>query len=296
MTTTVGELIIDTRRLLGGAGRGQRNRLTDVLSTTIDQFSVDFPLKGLSTGVYITIDDEMMYVYAVDGTTQNVTVERGVLGTTPATHAAGTFIEVSVRFPKPFIRQALEDEIRSWPGEIYTTETLALTAVSSRPDLDLTGIDTNFYRILEVLGAPKPGEYRWRELSYRIERNMDTGDYSSSVALILTHSPPVSGRVRVTYGKPFTLTAFGTDATTIASIGLTSSMLDIPPLGAAARLLGPREIVRTDSGAQGEIRIPEEVPPGYTVQTGTTFLQLRNLRLAEEARRLLNQHPWRRVA
>lgn len=50
-------------------------------------------LTGLSAGMTVLVDDEQMYVTAVtDSTTDSVTVERGVNGTTAATHLTGAAI------------------------------------------------------------------------------------------------------------------------------------------------------------------------------------------------------------
>ncbi len=72
-------------------------------------------------------------------------------------------------------------------------------------------------------------------------------------------------------------------------------MLDIPRLGAAWRLLTPREITRSNVQAQGEARDTREVPPGTILRDAAGIQAQRDRRLREEAERLLNDYGWRRA-
>lgn len=74
----------------------QTRTLTPTIAEALDasETEVDVSgLTGLSAGMTILIDSEQMYVTATtDGVTDSITVERGVNGTTAATHDSGAAI------------------------------------------------------------------------------------------------------------------------------------------------------------------------------------------------------------
>jgi hypothetical protein len=74
---------------------------------------------------------------------------------------------------------------------------------------------------------------------------------------------------------------------------MPTSTFDIAPLGAAWRLLAPREIKRTFTESKGEERDNREVPAGHITQTAASLKRLRDQRLDEEAAELRAQYAWR---
>ncbi len=89
----------------------------------------------LSIGNYIKVDNEFMLVTGVNTTTNTLTVKRGVLGTTPATHDAGA--TVSTYTIEPIVSQTVARQV----GKIYanrggyTGQTTDVGTFSYPPDL-----------------------------------------------------------------------------------------------------------------------------------------------------------------
>lgn len=293
MTTTVADLILDTQALLTGSQRQKLNKLSaDPTTGTTFTFTYTPKFRG---GSYLSVDDEIVYVWEVDAPSSTATVERAQFGTTSVAHDSGSIVEVNPLYPKVRIRRALQDDVRSWPTNVYQVESLDLTVGASARAVDVTGIDdSNFFTILQVLRSPVVGGDSWTETGYRVERNLNTGEFASGVALILDHAPGGSGAtLRVTYAKRFDVSTF-TDATTLATIGLEETMYDIAPYGAAWRLISGREGNRTRTDAQGEARAAAEVPPGHILRTAEEYRRLRDVRLEQEAERLTGRWPWNR--
>lgn len=303
--TTVATLIGQTRRHLVGMSRGSLNRLdADIgISTTTAVATFDLG-TSIAKNAYIAIDDEIMYVYDVDQTAKSITMERAQLGTTGNGHSAGTQIECNPRFPKPVIRDALQQEIASWPRTVYQVSAVSLNVPTNNLSVDCAGIPANFYEILEVVRRPNTASSQqqlsslstsWPEVGFRYERNMAVTDYPSGTALFLNSSQFGGYTVRVTFSAPFTVSIFDDSTDLEATCGLARSMIDIPPFGAAATLLAGRESSRSAMEAQGEARAPVEVPVGATLRSASGLQQWRDKRLTEEGIRLIGDNGWRRT-
>ncbi len=88
--TTTDTLITDTEEHLLGGDRDEQNRLSNTVDNVQTQISFDFPLGGIQQGAYVNLDIETMYVWSVNSASSTATVQRGMLGSTPAAHTAGT--------------------------------------------------------------------------------------------------------------------------------------------------------------------------------------------------------------
>jgi hypothetical protein len=110
------------------------------------------------------------------------------------------------------------------------------------------------------------------------------------VSLFLYEQPPVGRTMHIRYKGEFVAlpAVLATDVTTT---GLASTAWDIPPIGAAARLLMGRESRRSSVDAAPESRQASEVPPGTARSAAQGLMALRNQRIKEEASRLKARHP-----
>lgn len=288
---TVGGLVEETRRWLHGSIKSEMDVLNGSIASATASVTVTDAAGGIVPGAYLAIDDEVVYVRSVSGSV--ATVLRGQLGTTKASHATDTVVEVQPRFPKPFIKDALRAEIRSWGQRLFATQTVEATASSSYRSqaLDIAA-PAGWYRILEVLHAPDSNRTSYskvweRVYKWRMVRDADPGDFATNnVAIIIQENIP-SVDIRVTFAKPFALGVFE-DATDLGGdIGLDEGMFDIPAVGAAWRLLATQEAPRTDTRAQGISKRAEQVPPGHSSGASQGLKRIRDERLQEEHERLL---------
>ena len=76
-----------------------------------------------------------------------------------------------------------------------------------------------------------------------------------------------------------------------ATTGLLTNQLDIPALGAAARLMGVREAKRTFIERSVDSRRAAEVPAGSSARAAAVLMQLLNGRIKSEADRLRQLFP-----
>lgn len=295
MPTLVSTLIEDTKRLLYGAGRLSLNRIPspgiDNSQTTV---AMEFELLDIVRGSLISIDDEIMYVISAMPSSKQAVVMRGFLGTTAATHATAAFVEVNARFPRQYIKRALQREVDSWGGRLFkvTTQPIDFTSTTRIYDLGVS----NFINVLSIQLSAYSGRttrsaaYRWQVL-----RDEDTSLFPSGTAIELLGGYPQNGTMRVKLSQKFDVTTWD-DATDVESLGLASSMVDIPPIGAAWRLMSTKEIQRTNLTAQPEPRLASEVPAGHIASVGAQLKKLRDDRIEEERWTLQERYPVRGVA
>ena len=84
-------------------------------------------------------------------------------------------------------------------------------------------------------------------------------------------------------------------STNVSVTGLQPSATDLPPIGAAIRLMAGREIKRNFTESQGDTRRSTEVPPGAIAQSANGLARLRQTRIAAEAARLHALYPSYRL-
>lgn len=290
MAVLASDLVEETRSLLDSGSRPEMNRLTTTMNTSVTSVVVDFALGSIVTGSYITIGLETMYVWSSTGST--ATVERGMLGTAKAAHTAGDIVWVNPRWSSFTILRAINAELASYSSPswgLFQMKTVDITYSPATYGYDLTSV-TDLIDVYEL---------RWKGYAtgdwplirrWSLARNMATSEFASGLALMLEEGAGAGKTIRVRYKAPFAaLTALTSDVQTVA--GFPSTANDIPPLGAAARLVAAREVKRAFTDSQPESRTASEVPPGTNRQAAGTLLQIRDARLREESSRLSQRYP-----
>lgn len=289
--TTIGDVVGRVNRKVNGSLRQPFNKLAVAMDASQTTVQLAQAALGVSQGSYLGIDDEIVYVYDFSAGTLTASIERGVNGTTPATHDIGTFVEVDWRWFSVDVLDELGNEIRSWPEDLFVVRTtdVAVGNVGSTFDVALTG-----FRHVLAIHRSRTGSDRWADVTanHSVTTGLPTSSYPSGNALIAPLSNWGVGTVRVTYAADFT-TATIERATPLATIGLSPSLTDALEYGAAYRLLAPREAQRSSVESQPEPRQSSEVAAGVTLRAAAGFKQLRDERIAEEVTRLRGLYPIR---
>jgi len=264
--------------------------LTANVTSTATSIQLQDDLPGITSAAIFGVDAELMYVRTTPVRPTTATVTRGWLGTTPAAHSLGDPVEVNPRVPVVEIKRALKDEIASWGSSVFRRAALDASTGSSTRTIDLSAFDQGCFSIIGVWKTATSSQGRaYPRAKYRIVASVP--DFPNGV-IVLNDNPGTASIYTVIAGTPFDLTTWDDDTDLETDCGLEASMLDIPPLGAAWRLLAPREIDRMEMGTQGEPRSAQEVQGGMTAAVARGLKALRDTRLADEAARLKNMYPW----
>ena len=250
--------------------------------------------SGIVKGVIIEINEELMYVTSVDGTTVNVI--RGYGGSTASStgHAVDSLVRVSPKFPTHRIIDAINHDLRdlsSPDSGLFQIKTTSFTYNAAIDGYDLTGLtNEEVQSIYSVTYAQVGVEAREPEvISWKLRRNRDTASFSSGLALVLYGTAWPGKKVTVSYKSPFTSITSG--STALSTVGLPTTAYDLPPLGAAMALMTTRPIRREFLDAEGTSRMAAEVPPGAISASFRDLMGRREARLRAESARLATMYP-----
>lgn len=290
---TVSDLIETTKRHLYTGFEEEKNRLNGAIDNAVDTFLLRYPLKGLTPGTIFSIDLEEMRVWETSNL--QVVVERGVNGTSPAAHDNLSVVTVKPKFSNFRILQALNDDLldlSSPMSGLYQVLTTTITYSPQTSGYDIPTAATN--TILGVIDVtydtPGPDKALTRIDGYALRRNVtDTTDFPSGVGLVIYEGGFPSFPVRITLAASFGQWTGLTQTHT--TVGLPDTATDLPPLGAAVRLVSGRDIKRSFSESQGEPRRAEEVPVGAAAGSLRGLMLLRQQRIVAEAARLERFYP-----
>lgn len=300
--TTTSDLIQATRQHLFSGQPEQLNRLASGIDADDASLTALYSLGGIQAGAIIEIDLEQIFVFSVSSTTKTINdCIRGFNGTTAATHSANAQITVNPKFPNARILQAINDDLSDLSSPVnglYQIKTVDITYNPVTYGYNLTSV-TDIISIAEVRFRTPGPQKTWPQInSYALLRNMPTtgqyADFASGNAIVVYESAQPGYPIRVRYRAPYaSLTSLTNNVLTIS--GLQATAHDIPPLGAAVRLVAGREVKRNFDEAQGEPRRADEVPPQASLQSTKELIRLRQQRIMAEAARLVTTYSYEMV-
>lgn len=295
--TTTADLIAETKRHLQSMQREPMNRLGSPLTVTSTNVTFEFDAGAVQPGAHLQVGLELMYVWSVEISTKTATVQRAQLGSAASAHDTGAVVTINPKFPDFAILKAINDDLSdlsSPTNGLYGIRSIDLTYAPGASGYDLIGV-TDLLEVIEVrqrLG--QSSAYRqWPVLTnYDISRNVSTTDFPSGLALFLYEGAGAGQPIRVLYKSGFNRLATLADDVEVVT-GMPESMHDLPPMGAAVRLVAPREIKRNFTEAQGEPRRAGEVPPGAVGNSMRLVAGARQNRIVAEAAKLAQTYPER---
>lgn len=248
--TTLGDIINDV--LLSVEGWGLNQGRSAFISTVggINASASSFTVgsaENLSEGV-AEIDDELVYIQSISGTTITLAPDgRGYRGTTAASHAQNARVTMNPIAPRTVIKQKINDTIRGvYPklrgkGSTEFTYSGAITTYNLPADCD---------EVLQVTYDAVAPTGEWpRVYHYSVDKNANTTQYAGGKSISI-YSVVENGRtVRVVYTKKPTTLSASSDLLTTSGLAETARACIVA--GAVWRLvsyLGPA-LLRNDSVA-----------------------------------------------
>jgi len=292
---STGQAWIDRgRRYLLSGQREERNTLASSYTAGGTTLTLSSALGGITAGSRLSVGLNVFYVTAVNAAGLTATVLGGQDGSTDANASSGAVVRVNPRWTDFDILEELNSDLADLSGPdngLFQMKTVDLTFSSSFIGYNLTSV-TDLIDIYDVRYKNTGSAKDWPRIpkdGYRLQRNADTSIFASGLALQL-FDPAASGQtVRVSYRSGFT--ALANAATALSTTGLPSTAYDLPPLGAAIRLMAGREVKRNQTEAQGDTRRAAEVPPGAVGNSPRGLMALRERRIQAEAARLTAAYP-----
>lgn len=292
MSTLASDLVEQTRAHLYSGQESEFNRLDGALTNSATAFTLKYPLGSIARGAIISIDLEDIRVWETSALSVTV-CERAVNGTAAASHSDLASVEVRPKFSKFRVLRAVNEDLRDLSSPVnglFQVKTVDITYNAAIQGYDLTGV-TDIINLLELRWKQSGPSKNWPLIrKHALVRNMATTEFASGMAVFL-YEPAFPGlAIRVRYSADFTaLTNLTDDVQTVA--GLPVSANDLPPIGAAIRLVAPREIKRNFTEAQYDPNRLEEVPAGAELASTRGLQLLRQQRIISEEARLASDWP-----
>lgn len=276
------------RQFLSGA-RENMNRLSSNVGANATTLEFDFDINDIAEASYIEIDTEVYRVWGVDRTTNSVTVQPAMIGSTSSTHTAGALAYINPRVFRHAAMRALNDELAalSSPANgLYAVGTYEFQSEATVYDYPLPSF-TIIDGLRVEIKAIDSIEHWHKLLLWDVRPASDTTDFTSGYSLFIPDPMP-NRTVQFVYSYEFSpLSALTDDIENVS--GLPATAQDILPLGIILRLGSIREIKRNFTESQGDTRLATEVPPQAVQNSFSAVRALRQQRIDEEAARLIRQ-------
>lgn len=257
-------------------------------ATTATLYSTDSVGRGL-----IEIDDELIWVDAVDRNTGTITIPpygRGYKGSTAASHTSGTMVTLNPTYSRKAIKTAINDTIRAVFPQLYGVSKYTFTYSPAVTTYSLpSSVESIIAISFEAIGATK----EWVPVrGWRQDATSNVSAFNSTNSVTITSFVDPGATVQVAYTmEPEPLESNSDEFAD--TTGLPESAKDVIVLGAAYRLLSTVDPNRLSfSNAEAESQ-SSQIQFGSGTNTAKYIYALYQQRLAEEASKLVGKFPVR---
>lgn len=291
--TSGNDWINTTRSYLLNGFSEERNKLSLPYTAGSGTLHFSYSLNGIRQGARLCIGTNTFYVWSVDG--QTAVVSGGEDGSTDANAAVGALVRVAPRFTDDEIWKALTadlGDLSSPANALFGIGTVDLTYNPTVNGYDLGAVSDSLLSIYELkylTPGPQMDNPRIPVNGWRLNRNATTSQFPSGLSVQLFMPAYPGYNLRVVYRSSLSMPTSA--LSNVSSTGLMASAYDLPPIGAAIRLMSGREIKRNFTEGQGDTRRAGEVPPGAIMQSTRSLQVLRGQRISAEAARLDALYP-----
>ena len=287
----VSDWVAKTRGYILNGIQEERNKLASAYTKGGTTLTFQYPLGGIQPGSRISAGLNTFYVWEVSG--NSATVSAGEDGANDQDLDSGTIVRVRPRFTDHEVLDAINDELRDLSSPyngLFSMNEVEFTYESAYTGFELDAPD--LIQVYEVRWQDSGSQRDWPRMpstEYRIVQNAPTSDFGSGTA-IFVYGGAESGRpIRVLYKANFTTLNSLSSGVRISGLGDTA--WDIPPMGAAIKLMASREIKRNLTESQGDTRRANEVQSGALANSYRGLAAIRASRIAAERSRLDAQYP-----
>jgi len=290
--TTLSFWLAETRDHLEGSTSGEANILGANYTPGAGTLSLRNALGNIGPGAWLSCGLNVFLVTAVSQLGKTADVIGGQRGSTDVACTAGSMVRVNPRFTDFQIAREINRHLATMSSPRVGLCQVSSTVIDyngSVQGYDLPASD--LIRVLEVRREQVGPSMNWPLVDtamWDVMRTAPSG-FASGTALILKEGW-TGLDVQIVYAKAFTPIAYNPTAD-VSTTGVSVEMEDIPPLGAAIRLMSGREVSRNQTDAQGDTRRAQEVPQGAVLRSYQGLQMLWNERVGEESARLRARYP-----
>lgn len=291
--TTMRDMIADTRRMAYGSLHDQINLVAQPYTAGDTTLVLDMDITGITPGMSLSSDLNVWYVKGTEPSTNSVFVIPGFDNSPQKDVAVNQFVYIKPRVTDWYMFETMNQEILrlSTPEHgLYQIASWEAPVDPTWQTYDFPSEAENMIGMLRVRFR-MPGStdvwYDIPEKAYRIQIE----DGVSRIRLL--RNIPSGTDIKFLYKAPFQQAENLSDNVNTVC-GLSATMVDIPTLGCLATLLRTTESRRGQVQQQGDARRASEVSPGSNMQIASMVEKDHQMRIWEEAARLIQRVPIQR--
>ena len=288
--STIRDLVADVRRTVYGTMTEQINLIQESASAGVTEIKLELGTDGITRGTMISSGLNVWYVKGVSPNDNTVFVIPGYDNAPLQDVEAGDIVSVRPRLTDWYAFNTINDEIKklsSPTNGLYRLDSWLANSDSTYQTYDVPVEAQSMVNLLRVRWRAPGTPDVWAELPPRAWK----WQLAEGVNRIQLYANiPSSTEVEFTYKAPFTV-AHSLDDDPVADCGLSESMLDIPPLGAAIMLLRTTEARRNQIQTQGDSRRAAEVSTSGNASIANQMQREYDSRVNDEYVRLVTRMP-----
>ena len=269
---------------------------------------------AMDAGTIIECERELMRCVSLDTVNNQVTVVRGVRGTTAAEHVDGSVLKIAPPFPRKNVFDAVCDQIKNLFPTLFAVETQSITtgtgytligsydapgthnylvsilsAISQYTDFsagsDTTGV--NFSPVTcSLVELPNPFTYTDSD---GVSRTITYTTGPSTVHAIQFAGIASGHTAHVTFKKKFIEPTAETD--TLATVGLEDEYVPIILAGVAAQMMAGRDIPAATADYISDQLATSNYPVGSSNSVRNSLLQYQQLLINQARKYLRAKYP-----
>ena len=288
--TTIADLVADARRMTYGSMTEQINLVGSAAAANATSVILDLDVSGITPGMVLSCGLNVWYVRGTTTSTNEVFLIPGYDNSPKDAVSVGDIVTVKPKVTDWYLFNIINDELRKLSSPTSGLYRIGSWSVNVSPTyqtyevpieaLNMTNLARVRYRwpgTPDVWSDIRTSSYRWI-----------VSEGSNKIQLLV--NVPSGTEIEFTYKAPFVLaTSLADDP--VEDCGLSETMLDIPPLGAAASLLRTTDARRNQITAQGDARRAAEVPSSVNLSTASVLDREYKMRVQDEYARLIQRLP-----
>ena len=291
--TTMRDMIADTRRMAYGSLHDQINLLAQPYTAGDTSLVMDMDVSGITPGMALSGDLNVWYVKGIDVAAKTVFVIPGFDNSPKKSMAAGEFIFIKPRVTDWFMFETMNQEILRLSTPEHGLYKIAEWTAPVDPTWQTYEFPADAESMIGILrvrylmpGTPDV----WIDIpskSYRVQIEAD------GARVRLLRNIPSGTDIKILYKAPFQQASNLSDNVNEVC-GLAPTMVDIPTLGCLATLLRTTESRHSQVQQQGDARRAQEVGSGSNMRIAQMVERDHQMRIWEEAARLIQRVPLAR--
>lgn len=290
--TTMRDLIADTRRMAYGSLGDKINLVAQPYTANDTTLYLDMDVSDITQGMMLSGDLNVWYVRGTDVASKAVYVIPGYDNSPKKDMATGDFVFIKPRVTDWYMFETMNQEILRLSTPEHGLYQIAMWETTVDPTWQTYPIPSEAFGMIGLLRVRYrvPGSSDvWLDVpekSYRVQINTSSGD--SFIRML--RNIPSGTDIQFVYKAPFSQ-AENLDDNVNNVCGLAPTMVDIPTLGCLATLLRTTESRRNQVQQQGDARRAAEVSTGGNLQIASRIERDHQMRIWEEAARLIQRVP-----